>query len=171
MLDIGALEFLVIAVVALVVVKTIVIAGLCRLSGLSTPASVHAGCVLSAGGEFAFVLFSLAASGGLMSTSISAVLVAAVVISMAMTPLLAGIGANIASRVAARAEYARQDIAGDTADLQDHVLIAGFGRVGQSVAKMMTTAGVPWYQAPTLAFSRPSTISATSPSSTGALLR
>jgi monovalent cation:H+ antiporter-2, CPA2 family len=131
-------------VIALVVAKTVIIAGLCRLSGLSTPAALHAGCLLSAGGEFAFVLFTLAASGGLMSTSVSAILVAAVVISMATTPLLAGIGANLANRVAARAGYASQDVAGDTADLQDHVLIAGFGRVGQSIAKMMTTAGVPW---------------------------
>jgi CPA2 family monovalent cation:H+ antiporter-2 len=131
-------------VIALVAVKTAIIASLCRISGLSTSASIHAGCLLSAGGEFAFVLFSLAASGGLLSTSISAILVAAVVISMATTPLLAGIGANIASRVAARAGHAGQDIAGDTADLQDHVVIAGFGRVGQSIAKMMTAAGVPW---------------------------
>jgi CPA2 family monovalent cation:H+ antiporter-2 len=131
-------------VAALVLGKTIVIAALCRLSGLPLPASVHVGCLLSAGGEFAFVLFSLAVAGGLLSPSLTAVLIAAVVISMATTPLLAGFGASTARRMESREGRAQQDIAGETADLRDHVIIAGFGRVGQSIAKMMTAASVPW---------------------------
>jgi len=89
---------------------------------------------LAGGGEFAFVLLALAASGGLLPRAIADLLVIVVTLSMVAAPLLiAG-----ADRLARRLKPAAAAPAFDTFEPEEpRVLIAGFGRFGQIVARVL----------------------------------
>jgi glutathione-regulated potassium-efflux system ancillary protein KefC len=97
--------------------------------------------LLAQGGEFGFVVFQTAASAGVISAPVSSLLVAAVAISMLLTPLLLvaadrwWIPLLAGSRRKANVEELRE--------LQDApVIIAGFGRYGQIVGRMLYANGV-----------------------------
>jgi CPA2 family monovalent cation:H+ antiporter-2 len=126
-------------VAGLLVLKAGVLAGLCRAFGLATGPSLRVGLMLAQGGEFGFLLFLLAAGEGILPRETANLLVAVVSAAMAVTPLLA----NLAGRAGRRFDVAQ--VAGAHAADGDvpsgHVVIAGFGRVGQSVAKMLTAVG------------------------------
>ena len=129
--------------IALLVGKTVVIAVLARLFGLAWSTAGRVGLALAEGGEFAFVLFSAAVVAGVIGGMQNQMLLAVVVLTLATTPLLAALGARLDARLNRHPEQA--DLAArETGDLVDHVVIAGFGRVGQTVAKLLTSAGIGW---------------------------
>lgn len=122
----------------LITTKTIVIFVLCKIFKFRTGASLHSSLLLSQGGEFAFVLFSLAAKQGIIGSDLSQILLMVVAISMAVTPLLSMIGAFIEEKVDYEEELdVTQEFKG-VSDLNGHVIIAGLGRVGRVVAHMLT---------------------------------
>jgi CPA2 family monovalent cation:H+ antiporter-2 len=83
------LHWILLAVVALVAVKALLLFGLCRVFGLPLPLAASAGLHLAQGGEFAFVLFSLAMGTASLSVGTGQFLLAVVAVSMATTPPLA----------------------------------------------------------------------------------
>jgi glutathione-regulated potassium-efflux system protein KefB len=89
--------------------------------------------VLAGGGEFAFVVFTLAVEHGLLADAQRDLLVAAVTLSMALTPLLVAACAHLAPRAAVRT----RDYDEIPVDSEPRVIIAGFGRVGQIVARVL----------------------------------
>ncbi len=103
-----------------------------RLSGLSTAASRGLAFTLPSGGEFAFVLFGLAATLGIMDTEIAELLVLVVTGSMILSPLLLVLHDNL---------FKKPDTDGrpfDTpVELYPKVIIAGFGRFGQIVGRIL----------------------------------
>ncbi|MEW5319391.1 MAG: hypothetical protein WDW38_010547 [Sanguina aurantia] len=80
----------------LLVVKVSVITGLGRLFGLSRTESIKTGFMLSQGGEFAFVLLSLANQLQILPENLNQLLIIVVVLSMALTPSLADLGQSAA---------------------------------------------------------------------------
>lgn len=102
--------------------------------------AVRTGTVLAQGGEFGFALLALALSAGLVdSTQIQPVL-AALVLSMVIAPLLIRFNGQIAARLAPTrdGQTPLQDMAlGAQHDRSGHVIIAGFGRVGQNLARFL----------------------------------
>jgi len=100
--------------------------------------------VLGQAGEFGFVLFALAGGFGLLEPREATILSAVIAISMAATPGLAFIGNRIHSRLEARLAERQHDMREESTDLKDHVIVAGFGRVGQSVVKTLAAAGIPY---------------------------
>ncbi len=95
--------------------------------------------LISQAGEFAFVVFGVARSAGLLPENIAALLVLVVALSMVTTPLLLLAYDQI---VAPRAGKLRQR-ADDTIEPQDNpVLIAGFGRFGQIVGRLLYAQGI-----------------------------
>ena len=135
---------IVLLVVGLLALKTVVLALLCRLFAIPVASSLRIGLVLAQGGEFAFLLFTLAAGQKIIPAETASLLVATISVTMAATPFLAAAGARIARRIEAAA-MGEARASGDGRDgPKDHVVIAGFGRVGQSVAKMLTAASVPY---------------------------
>ena len=128
----------------LVLVKSVLIAGLCRLFRLPLGVSLHIGLVLAEGGEFAFVLFAMAMSVGVIGGDAGQILVLAVALSMVLTPFLAMAGRRVSRHAELRQARGAERIADSTADLTDHVVIAGFGRVGQTVAAMLTAERIPY---------------------------
>jgi CPA2 family monovalent cation:H+ antiporter-2 len=129
--------------VALLLGKIVLNTLLARLFGLPWSTAGRVGLALAEGGEFAFVLFSAALVVGIIDGTLAQLLLAVVVLTLATTPLLAILGARLEAKMGAQPEQAELAVE-ETGDLRDHVVIAGFGRVGQTVAKLLTSAGIGW---------------------------
>ncbi|MFL3876654.1 monovalent cation:proton antiporter-2 (CPA2) family protein [Wolbachia endosymbiont of Trichogramma kaykai] len=125
--------------VILIVLKTSIIYTLCRFFGFRSAPAIQAGLLLAQGGEFAFILFRLANELDVLSSEIAQVLMMVTTVTMAFTPLLSGIGDWIANSFSTeRIILDDEAIETDTQDLYNHVIVAGFGRVGYMVTKMLT---------------------------------
>jgi CPA2 family monovalent cation:H+ antiporter-2 len=133
------------AVLLLVAIKTGVIAPLLRLSGLGWGRAVEGGLLLGQGGEFAFIVIGYAIAGKLLAPSLGGRVMLAVGLSLFITPLLAKLGRVIGNKWEdhAKEEQAKEDEAALHA-LRGRVIIAGFGRVGQQLAKLLDAQGIPW---------------------------
>ena len=118
-----------ITVIGLVATKFIVLFGIGRLSGLSPSESGKLGIALSQGGEFAFVLFGVAVTAGALDPSLAELQIVAVSLSMVTTPVLFLLNDRLLHRADEVPEF-------DDIEEQDApVLIVGFGRFGQVVAR------------------------------------
>jgi voltage-gated potassium channel Kch len=122
-----------------VAVKFGVLFGLGRAFGLSLAQSLLLAFALPQVGEFAFVLFSFADELGVLGRDVSGPLVAAVALSMAITPLLLLLNQRLSDRAPAREVPAR---AAEEIGEQGSVLIAGFGSFGSSVGRLLRASGV-----------------------------
>jgi CPA2 family monovalent cation:H+ antiporter-2 len=131
-------------VLALLLGKAVLLAGLSRLFGMAGAQALNLGILLAQGGEFAFLLLGVGMTTGALGEEDGQLLLVVVALTMGATPFLARLGQAICERVE-RAEAVRvEDIPGHTEALSGHVVIAGFGRVGQAVAQRLESAGVPY---------------------------
>lgn len=124
--------------------KTMVVALVGRLFGVSLISAIRVGLLLAPGGEFAFVAFGEAVNQGIMSSQLSSLLFLLVGISMALTPWLAAGGQLIASRFEQHDVRSLLPAENETDDLQDHIIICGFGRVGQIIAQLLSERLIPF---------------------------
>ncbi|ACH65028.1 MULTISPECIES: glutathione-regulated potassium-efflux system protein KefB [Aliivibrio] len=123
------------AVLSLVVVKGLLIYGLARAFGTRAKARSQMAMILSQGGEFAFVLFTAAQMEGLLSRELTAFLLVVVSISMMTTPLfLIAQDKWFARTLNSEEEMPLSDFTHAT---QPEVIIAGFGRFGQIVGRLL----------------------------------
>eukprot|EP00257_Ricinus_communis_P024278 XP_015584444.1 K(+) efflux antiporter 2, chloroplastic [Ricinus communis] len=124
--------------------KTLLVALVGRLFGISIISAIRVGLLLAPGGEFAFVAFGEAVNQGIMSPQLSSLLFLVVGISMALTPWLAAGGQLIASRFEQHDVRSLLPVESETDDLQDHIIICGFGRVGQIIAQLLSERLIPF---------------------------
>ncbi|MGI9249332.1 MAG: monovalent cation:proton antiporter-2 (CPA2) family protein, partial [Woeseiaceae bacterium] len=128
-------------VALLVAVKGLVLFPLARLFGMcDSRAAVKLAAVLSQGGEFAFVLFGIARAEQVLLPDLIDELVLAVTVSMMLTPLLFGLTERFSSKME-KPEQPDYDVPDND---QHEVLIAGFGRVGQVVGRLLRIIGKPF---------------------------
>jgi CPA2 family monovalent cation:H+ antiporter-2 len=127
--------FIIVAVPIFMAVKALVVYVLSRLWGSPHSDAVRIAFLLPQGGEFAFVLFTAAASAGLFSSATASLLISCVTLSMALTPF----GAKLSKRLLpkARREQLSEDFDGAGAD----VLMIGFSRFGQIAAQILLAGG------------------------------
>ena len=142
-LDLGLIAtrpLLVIAlVVGLVALKGLVLWALAWFDGQGRRCGVNLALYISQGGEFAFVLLALAAGAQVVDKPLSALMIVVVSLSMAITPLLLSMR-NWSGRRMPAAEPAYDAIdAGES-----RVIIAGFGRFGQVVARVLRLRRIPF---------------------------
>ena len=116
-------------VLALMAAKAAVIYGVARLAKSSHADALERAVLMAQGGEFAFVLFSAAASQGVISGTVNANMTAIVVLSMALTPLFLIIHGRFSRKSGINLEGVES--LNDEEALRGNVLIIGFGRVGQ----------------------------------------
>ncbi|CAN6981957.1 unnamed protein product [Brassica rapa subsp. trilocularis] len=128
----------------LILGKTILVVVMGKLFGISVISAIRAGLLLAPGGEFAFVAFGEAVNQGIMSPQLSSLLFLVVGISMAITPWLAAGGQLIASRFELHDVRSLLPVESETDDLQDHIIICGFGRVGQIIAQLLSERLIPF---------------------------
>jgi len=125
---------------ALIVIKLLVLLVVGRIFGMSQDQNLLFSFALAQGGEFAFVLFSFASQQGVLETSTTQRLIAAVALSMAMTPLLMLFNEKLLQpRIGTREREGRS---ADRIEETSSVIIAGFGRVGSIVGRFLGANGV-----------------------------
>ena len=128
----------------LLVIKGIIIFLLTWRLFMPPAGSLRLGLLLAQGGEFAFVLFALSGREELLSPVLQQELTIVVVMSMMATPLLALAGQRLAPRIARRTEVSKESLPHVPEGTHNHVIIAGYGRIGAAVAERMNKAGIPW---------------------------
>jgi CPA2 family monovalent cation:H+ antiporter-2 len=126
----------------LMAVKALIIFALCRSLRMGATLSIQASLLLSQGGEFAFVLFQLALLHGFITPDLARILTLAVAVSMALTPFAAWTARTVTRRIEHTKRRKAEDAIEETTDLRDHVIILGFGRVGQTIAKLLSAEGI-----------------------------
>jgi CPA2 family monovalent cation:H+ antiporter-2 len=131
------------ALVALVAVKAAILYGAARLFRVARPLAAEVALLLAQGGEFAFIVIGLARGKGLLQPDVATSAVAVAGLSMMVTPLLA-IAARRLGEYLEPLDHDHQSPEKEVAELRDHVVIGGFGRVGQTVARVLDRENVPW---------------------------
>jgi CPA2 family monovalent cation:H+ antiporter-2 len=131
------------ALIVLIVLKAAVLFAVARLFGIAKGPAIEIALLLAQAGEFAFVVMGLARSGNLLSPAVSTAVIAVVALSMIVTPVLAVL-ARKAGRQMAVLDSAAHAPGADHAEFSDHVVIGGFGRVGQTVARLIEAENVPY---------------------------
>jgi CPA2 family monovalent cation:H+ antiporter-2 len=127
---------------AILLGKGLMLTALARILGLPLAQALNLGVLLAQGGEFAFVLFGAALGLGILPAELGQLLVAAVVLTMMATPLLAAFGRSLEHLVERSKVVRVEGIPAETETLGDHVVIAGFGRVGAAVAAELQGSAV-----------------------------
>ena len=130
---------LVSVVVGLVVIKIIILYVLGRWWGLDSVAARRFGLVISQGGEFAFVLFGAGAFAGVIDQAFANLLTVAVTLSMGATPLLLLI--DDAINRANKPQAPEYEVPPEG---RGHIIIAGLGRFGQIVARVLRAKHIPF---------------------------
>ena len=123
------------------VLKTIIIYFLLRLTS-SFAVSLKTALALSQVGEFSFVIFAVASSGGLLEKELEALFILVVIFSMMITPFFI-------TKISKFVDYLRHEeyLAPDTskfATRQDHVIVCGYSVVGKFVAEHLDVLGAPY---------------------------
>ena len=126
-------------VAALIVLKFVVLLGLGRLFKLRSGEGMLFAFALAQGGEFAFVLFSFATQHAVLPPDLANLLVASVALSMAMAPPLLTIEEKL---VRPLFQKCKPDRPADEIDEHDNpVILAGFGRFGHIVGRLLRANG------------------------------
>ena len=124
-------------VLALLSAKALLLYGIGRRAGLDPGPARRLGLVLAQGGEFAFVLFTAGVSSGVLQQQAADLLSVAVTLSMAATPLLLLIDEKLTPKPEATRPFDAMP------DQDGHIVIAGFGRVGQIIARVLVAKHIP----------------------------
>jgi CPA2 family monovalent cation:H+ antiporter-2 len=152
MLDIGYVlrhwPSVLLAVTLLIVAKGAVVLLLTRLLRNTLEVSLRTSVQLAQGGEFGLVLLALASDSKLLPADAFQVTMAAILLSMFVAPLLIARASHLGRRLsvgefAHRAEVIH-DVAVRSMDVVDHVILCGFGRTGQSLARFLEREEIPF---------------------------
>jgi CPA2 family monovalent cation:H+ antiporter-2 len=134
---------------ALVFGKMLLITIITRLSGNDLPTATRTGIVLAQGGEFGFALLTLALSKSILPADYGQVVLAALLISMAISPILIRFNKEITKfclqrKVRTDEIQMKQQISTAGKKLKQHIIICGYGRVGQQIARLLNKIKSPF---------------------------
>jgi CPA2 family monovalent cation:H+ antiporter-2 len=131
-----------------VLFKLVIVTVLARLFGGSTGVSLRTGLYLAQAGEFGFVLLTLALENQLVPATLLNPILASMVLSMLATPFIIMYSNRIVMKLVA-SEWMLQSlqmttIARKSINANKHVIICGYGRCGQNLARMLEREGIPY---------------------------
>ncbi|HEY7057569.1 MAG TPA: cation:proton antiporter [Vicinamibacterales bacterium] len=133
------------AVAAVVIGKAGILAGVVRLFGYRNVIPLATGLTLFQVGEFAFVLASVGRASGAINSDLYALALSTAIATMVVTPVLSGLTPVIYERFRhARGQESLQTINVPEGGMADHVVIAGSGRVGRSIADALAPLHLPF---------------------------
>ena len=126
----------------LLVVKTVLVAALVKFSGIDALTAWRTGLLLAVGGEFGFALLAIALEAGVIAQQLGQTALASVLLSMIVAPFIIRYNYPIARRLVPRKRPSTRDDVPRASDataagLHDHVIICGYGRIGQSVGHFL----------------------------------
>ncbi len=134
---------------ALVIGKMLLIILIARLSGNDLPTATRTGIVLAQGGEFGFALLTIALSKSILPPDYGQVVLAALVISIAISPIMIRYNKKIATfclprKIKFSEIQTKQQIISTAKKLKQHIIICGYGRVGQQIAGLLNKIKFPF---------------------------
>lgn len=129
---------------ALLTLKAVVIFALTRVFQIGSGDGAQVALTLAQGGEFAFVALTLASGFGVVDPGTTQTLMATVALSLLVTPGLAAVGRVAARRLQATPADGAGTLAEEGAGFDRHLVIAGYGRVGHTVARLADLERIPW---------------------------
>lgn len=137
---------LLILLATMILFKTVLVAVLSKLMGSSTPTAIRTGLVLAQGGEFGFALLSTAMDGNILKPYYGQVVLGALLLSMAISPFIIRYNKKISQLLEPKGavlneQEATEGVATTAEGLNKHVIILGFGRVGQNIARFLEIEG------------------------------
>ncbi len=128
--------------------KGIAIMVITAYAGYSRGVAIRAGILLGQGSEFGFALLAVALSTGLLDLGLSQPIIAAIILSMAISPMLIRHNEEIACRFAPgyadRLSTSEAGLEEACRDLSGHVLLCGFGRTAQNLAQFLKRTSIPF---------------------------
>ena len=128
--------------IGILVIKALALYVLCRLAGYTSISAFRVSLLLPQAGEFGFVLFGAAIAHSVLDEELFKHLLLLIAMTMALTPFLDVLSTRIANRLdSATVPDMEEGLQGES---EHHVLIAGFGRVGETVALMLKNSDVPY---------------------------
>jgi monovalent cation:H+ antiporter-2, CPA2 family len=131
-----------------VLAKFVLVAALARLFGAAPGVALRTGLYLAQAGEFGFVLLTLGADQHLIDTHWVSPVLASMVLSMLATPLLILYSNRIVMRLSASdwlmQSVAMTSIAKRSINAEAHIIIAGYGRSGQNLARLLEGERIPY---------------------------
>ena len=134
---------IIIFVLALLAIKILVIYPLARLFKASHATALRSAFFLAQSGEFGFVLFALASKEQLLTNELHSLLLLAIVITMIVTPLLFNIALRLTQKRIDQTVPEKMHVE-NAPHIKGTVLIAGFGRFGEQIAKVLEAGGIPY---------------------------
>lgn len=135
--------WVVLATVALVLGKAAILYVVARAFGLSRATAAETAILMAQCGEFAFVVLGLALVSGVIDGAVAQFITVVVGITMFMTPTMARLGRWAGKRLEAR-DHRHHELSDADAQVDGHIIIGGFGRVGQSIARVLEAEGLPY---------------------------
>ncbi|MGE3988493.1 cation:proton antiporter [Pseudorhodoplanes sp.] len=135
--------WILLSLIGLVAIKALALYGAARLFRVERPIAAEVALLLAQGGEFAFIVIGLASAKGLLHPELATSAIAVAGLSMMVTPVLAKAARALGERLEPMEHEHHSPDAG-MSEMRDHVIIGGFGRVGQTVARVLDTENVPW---------------------------
>ncbi|HFD79500.1 MAG TPA: potassium transporter [Gammaproteobacteria bacterium] len=134
-------------VAALVVLKPLLLAPLVRAFGHTPLDAWRSAIALAQGGEFGLLLISTALASGLFGRALAQPVLGGLILSMVLAPLLLRFNGWLAARLTPRrhlsASYdVEAHIADESSDYQEHVIVCGYGRVGQNLVRVLEDEGI-----------------------------
>lgn len=132
-------------VLALFAGKTAIAFVTARIMRVERPVAAEAALLLAGAGEFAFVVFALALREGVIDGATAQFLISLAALSMIAIPVLGALGAWLGRRLVSRRGERDHGVAGVADEsYSDHVVIGGFGRVGRTVADLLSSEQIPY---------------------------
>lgn len=131
------------SVVGLIVLKSAIVQALCLAFGLPRHTAFETGLLMGQGGEFAFIVIGLAMKLGLLPRDVGQFMLIVAGLTMMLTPLVGSLASRFAGRI--ERDSARRTLAWGLAawrELEGHIILAGFGRVGRTLAATLDAEGV-----------------------------
>ncbi len=135
--------YIVLSLVAmLIILKAVIITALGSLFKLEPGVAVRSGLSLAQGGEFGFVIITLAINNSLLNEDTGQILLAVIVTSMIIAPFLIRYNGVIAKMLFRKSYIGNRQqnestISAHSRELSNHVVICGYGRVGQNIARFI----------------------------------
>ncbi|SFV25688.1 cation:proton antiporter [Hyphomicrobium facile] len=124
--------------VGLLAIQAVIIYVLARLFSVSKSASIESAALLAPGGEFAFVILTLAHASQLINQELMSILLTAVSITMALIPACAKLGRKFAKQYVPAPKIDPELTVTPVSDGSVKALVVGYGRVGQLIGDMLT---------------------------------
>ncbi len=143
------LHWVVMLAAGLILVKAAIILLLVQIIRGSMSTAFRTGLLLAQGGEFGFVLLDLSLESSLLPGQLGQLLFAAIILSMIITPFLIRYNGRLANSFCALRNFNDEvqiidDLAHEAEQLEQHVIICGYGRIGQNLGRMLVHEGFPY---------------------------